>query len=74
MVVFETYFNPNNSLLIILQISLLFGFTPALRPFAVHVQYLGGNIACAEETKNVFNTPKDLLYFWLLFKVPGRNN
>ena len=27
---FQTYFNPNNSLLIILQISLLFGFTPAL--------------------------------------------
>ena len=30
LVVFQTYFNPNNSLLIILQISLLFGFTPAL--------------------------------------------
>ena len=30
MVVFQTYFNPNNSLLIILQMSLLFGFTPAL--------------------------------------------
>ena len=26
----QTYFNPNNSLLFILQISLLFGFTPAL--------------------------------------------
>ena len=30
---FQTYFNPNNSLLIILQISLLFGFTPALNFF-----------------------------------------
>ena len=33
LVVFQTYFNPNNSLLIILQISLLFGFTPALTLF-----------------------------------------
>ena len=30
-IVFPTYFNPNNSLLILLQISLLFMFTPALR-------------------------------------------
>ena len=30
LVVFQTSFNPNNSLLIILQISLLFRFTPAL--------------------------------------------
>ena len=37
--VFPTYFNPNNSLLIILKISLLFRYTPALtRPFC---QYLG---------------------------------
>ena len=31
LVVFQTYFNPNNSLLIILQISLLFGFTTRLK-------------------------------------------
>ena len=30
LVVFPTYFNPNNSLLIILQISLLFRYTPTL--------------------------------------------
>ena len=31
LVVFSTHFNPNNSFLILLQISLLFMFTPALR-------------------------------------------
>ena len=57
-VVFQTYFNPNNSLLIILQISLLSGFTPAL------------NVHAHDATLRNFRDPNDPLRSLIILPVP----
>ena len=66
---FQTYFNPNNSLLIILQISLLFRLTPALKKKKKKKKKIGtpdrrlGRLGTAKTLLQAF---KVLFCFWLV--------
>ena len=59
LVVFQIYFNPNNSFLIILQISLLFRFTPALNsPVLNGHQYI-------ERSRTRFRRSQRIIFYCL---------
>ena len=75
LVVFQTYFNPNNSLLIILQISLLFGFTPALTDpesdFEIKVSRRAGCVLTSNKVHFVSLANNFTVQFSNLLKLPS---